>query len=132
MVDSGGAPLVCAPLQVQILSFWHTNFSKCSHLRSWCLPYEVGTPLREILDLLLIMILDEEQATNASEALTVSKTIWGDSTVAVCTQFLPNLWPHFHRVRDRFVVHKFPKQWFIPPLTINPQCKLWKVHWLPL
>ena len=34
----------------QILSFWHTNFLKRSHLGSWCPPYEVGAPLQEILD----------------------------------------------------------------------------------
>ena len=45
-----------APLRVQILSFWHTNFSKRSHLGSWRPPYEVGAPLREILDPLLISI----------------------------------------------------------------------------
>ena len=41
---SRGAPPAHAPLRVQILSFWHTNFSKCSRLGSWRPPYEVGAP----------------------------------------------------------------------------------------
>ena len=36
-----------APPRVPILSFWHTNFSKRSHLGSWCPPYEVGAPYRK-------------------------------------------------------------------------------------
>ena len=44
VADPGGAPLAHAPIQVQILSFWHTNFSKRSHLGSWRPPYEVGAP----------------------------------------------------------------------------------------
>ena len=42
MADPGGAPPAHAPLRVQILSFWHTNFSKCSHLGSWRPP--TGNP----------------------------------------------------------------------------------------
>ena len=34
-----GAPPACTPLWVQILSFWHTNFSKRSRLGSWRPPY---------------------------------------------------------------------------------------------
>ena len=45
----GGAASMC-PLRVEILSFQHTNFTKRSRLGSWCPPYEVGAPLREILD----------------------------------------------------------------------------------
>ena len=33
-----GVPLAHTPLRVQILSFRHTNFMKCSHLRSWHFP----------------------------------------------------------------------------------------------
>ena len=40
----GVPPARTPPLRVQILSFWHTNFSKCSHLGSWRPPYEVGAP----------------------------------------------------------------------------------------
>ena len=47
-----GALLVHAPLWVQILSFWHTNFLKHSHLGSWCPPWGWHPPW-EILDLLL-------------------------------------------------------------------------------
>ena len=44
MADPGGAA-GAYPLRVQILSFWHTNFSKRSCLGSWAPPpYEVGTP----------------------------------------------------------------------------------------
>ena len=52
----GGATLVRAPLWVHILSFLHTNFSKRSCLGSWRPPYEVGAPLREIIDPLLYVI----------------------------------------------------------------------------
>ena len=44
VADPGGAPPARAPLQVQILSFWHTNFLKRSHLGSWRPPHEVGAP----------------------------------------------------------------------------------------
>ena len=40
----GVPPARAPPLRVQVLSFWHTNFSKQSHLGSWCPPYEVGAP----------------------------------------------------------------------------------------
>ena len=39
-----GAPPVCSPLRVQILSFWHTNFSKRSCLGSWCPPTRTAPP----------------------------------------------------------------------------------------
>ena len=48
----GGAAGVCPP-QVQILSFWHINFSKCSCLGSWHPPMRSAPPLWEILDPLL-------------------------------------------------------------------------------
>ena len=38
------------PPRVQILSFRHTNFTKCSRLGSWCPPMRLAPPLREILD----------------------------------------------------------------------------------
>ena len=44
VADLGGATSM-HPLWVQILSFWHTIFSKHSCLGSWCPPYEVGNPL---------------------------------------------------------------------------------------
>ena len=50
--DPGGAA-GARPLRVQILSFWHTHFSKRSRLGSWRTPCEVGAPPREILDLSL-------------------------------------------------------------------------------
>ena len=43
------------PPRVQILSFWHTNFSKHSRFGSWR-PLRGGRPLREILDPLLYSI----------------------------------------------------------------------------
>ena len=49
---SRGATGMC-PLWVQILSFWHTNFSKHSRLGSWHPPMRLVLPLWEILDLLL-------------------------------------------------------------------------------
>ena len=52
VVDPGGSTGMRPP-RGQILSFWHTNFSKRSCLGSWRSPYEVGAPLREILDPLL-------------------------------------------------------------------------------
>ena len=45
---SRGAPPACTPW-VQILSFWHTNFSKRSRLGSWH-PPRGRRPPREILD----------------------------------------------------------------------------------
>ena len=47
--DPGGTAGVCPP-RVQILSFWHTNFLKRSHLGSWRPPTRSAPPLREILD----------------------------------------------------------------------------------
>ena len=45
-----GAHLTNTP-RVPILSFWHTILMKHSHVRGWRPPpYEVGTPLWEILD----------------------------------------------------------------------------------
>ena len=43
------------PLRIQILSFWHTKFSKCNRFGSPRPPYEVHAPLREILDPPLLM-----------------------------------------------------------------------------
>ena len=40
----GGAPGACPPLRDPILSFWHTNFMKRSHLGSPRPPYEVPRP----------------------------------------------------------------------------------------
>ena len=45
-----GAPPAHAPPRVQILSFWHTNFSKGNCLGSWRPPPRGRRPLREILD----------------------------------------------------------------------------------
>ena len=44
VADLGGCCQCMSPLWVQILSFWHTNFSKCSCLGSWHPPYEVSAP----------------------------------------------------------------------------------------
>ena len=41
---SRGCHRCMSPPRVQILSFWHTNFTKCSCLGSWRPPYEVGAP----------------------------------------------------------------------------------------
>ena len=51
MADRGeGTPPAPAPtVRVQILSFWHTHFSKCNCLGSQR-PLRVRRPLREILD----------------------------------------------------------------------------------
>ena len=51
-----GAPLARAPLQVQILSFWHTNFSKRSRLGSWHPPTRLAPPYGKSLDPLLIIL----------------------------------------------------------------------------
>ena len=40
----GDAAGVHPPPWVQILSFWHTNFLKCSHLRSWHSPMRSAPP----------------------------------------------------------------------------------------
>ena len=45
--------LPAPPPRVQILLFWHTNFSKRSHLGSWRPPTMSVPPLWEILDPLL-------------------------------------------------------------------------------
>ena len=50
MADPRGRTRRTPPLRVPILSFWHTNFTKHSCVGSWRSPYEVGAPLREILD----------------------------------------------------------------------------------
>ena len=47
---SRGGVMAHAPRRVQILLFWHTKFSKRNLLGSPGPPYEVHTPLREILD----------------------------------------------------------------------------------
>ena len=43
VVDPGGGA-GAYPLQVQILSFWHTNFLKSSHLGSWFPPWGQHPP----------------------------------------------------------------------------------------
>ena len=39
-----GVPPACAPLRVQILSFWHTNFRNVAASGVGTPPYEVGPP----------------------------------------------------------------------------------------
>ena len=39
VADPGGVPPARAPPRVEILSFWHTNFTKRSRLGSWRPPY---------------------------------------------------------------------------------------------
>ena len=61
LADPGGAAGARPPLRVQILSFWHTNFSKCSRLGSWRPPTRSARPLREILDPPLISVRIERK-----------------------------------------------------------------------
>ena len=49
LADLGGVP-GARPLRVQILSFWHTKFSKRNRLGSQRPPARSTPPLREILD----------------------------------------------------------------------------------
>ena len=66
---SKGAHPAWAPLKGPILLFWHTNFMKCSHVRSWH-PVRGWSPLREILDPSLFT--DNNITNRASHALQYS------------------------------------------------------------
>ena len=57
----GGAAGVRPLLRVPILSFWHTNFTKCRHFGSWHPLLQGWCPLlREILDPPLMNIMNKE------------------------------------------------------------------------
>ena len=54
----GGRHRHVPPPRVEILSFWHTNFTKRSRLGSWHPPMRLAPPLREILDALLWYVVN--------------------------------------------------------------------------
>ena len=101
-----------APLRVQILSFWHTNFMKRSHFWSPCPPMRSTPPLREILDLPLITFilwLLVNQCSMRVNQKSKSKNVWRKGT--------------YFRVRDRFVIYCQNNDLFHPKTMIS-QCKI--------
>ena len=74
-----GAHAGCAPLRDPILSFWHTNFTKRSHLGSPCPPYEVHAPLPEILDPPLLQVVKGFHIVRVSHWLQTKERDWAIS-----------------------------------------------------
>ena len=88
VADPGGATSV-RPLWVQILSFWHTNFSKCSHLGSWRPLTRSAPPIREIMDPLLWAVCHCTAA---------------DKLPAICTWLVPD-WKMSCIVREKLLIN---------------------------
>ena len=123
MVDPGGCRQCVPPLRVQILSFWHTKFSKHSCLGSWHPPYKVGAPLWEILDPLPPPLPGGSSSTTTSGGSSSTTTSGGSSFTTTSG------WVLFH--------YHF---WGVPcDLSHNaliycyriPQCIMGKIHMGP-
>ena len=84
LADPGGAA-GARPLMVQILSFWHTNFTKRSHLGSWRPPIRLAPPYGKswIRHWLVPVIFSESHFSLSISSSTSNISSW-DGTPRQC------------------------------------------------